>query len=259
MEIVYIGSGNVATHMASALKKSGNSIVQVFSRTLENAKVLASKTGAEAIDDINQIYTKAALYIFSVKDDLINEIARMMPVTSGVWVHTAGSIPIEALHENSKKWYSNSGYGVIYPLQTFSKTRDINFSDIPVFVEGSNPEIELFLENVAKTISNNVQHLTGEKRKYLHLSAVFANNFSNHMYTLASRIIEDEGIDFDVLKPLINETVAKVMEMKPEEAQTGPAIRLDDMVMAKHIELLKTENIKEIYNLISKSIHNQSL
>lgn len=250
MKIVFLGSGNVATHLARALKASGNEIVQVYSRTAENAKLLAAQTGAEPVSVLGAVDPSVDLYIFSVKDDALPEVIRQMPQTNGVWVHTAGSIPATLF--SSRK----EAYGVIYPLQTFSRDRALPMHDVPLFIEGSTPETTLFLEHLAGTLSAHVIPLSGEKRRYLHLAAVFACNFTNHMYTLAADILRREQIPFDVLKPLITETAAKVMTMDPVKAQTGPAVRSDKEVMQRHLALIDEPWEKEIYSLISKSIHN---
>jgi Uncharacterized conserved protein len=253
MKIVVIGSGNLATHLSKALKASENEIVQVYSRTLENAKMLAGQVGAEPIDKIESVLCSADLYIFSVKDDALPEIIHRMPQTTGVWAHTAGSVSMSLFAPRIEK------YGVIYPLQTFSKARNVTFSDIPLFIEGNTPGVAHLLGNLAKSISGKVSYLSGDKRCYLHLAAVFACNFANHMYTLASEIIGNQHIPFDVLKPLIAETAAKVMEMDPEAAQTGPAVRFDEGVMQHHLKLIDDTQIKEIYSLLSKSIHTHSI
>ncbi|MDD4697762.1 MAG: DUF2520 domain-containing protein [Fermentimonas sp.] len=253
MRIVFIGSGNVATHLSVALKKSGNEIIQVYSKTLKNTKLLASQIDAEPIDNIKSIKSNADLYIFSVKDDILPEIVDLMPDTDGIWAHTSGSVPMNLFsHKKS------ADYGVIYPLQTFSKSRRVEFHDIPIFIEGDNNHSQNILDDVAKSISGDVRLLDSDKRRYLHLAAVFANNFSNHMFTLASEILNSEGISFDVLKPLIKETAAKVMDMEPNKAQTGPAIRYDEKIIMKHLDLIKDTDTKEIYELISKSINKHS-
>lgn len=249
MNIVFIGSGNVSTHMSVALKNSGCNIVQIYSRTMSNAALLAKEVNAEPIDDISLINCNADLYLFSIKDDAITQIVTQMPETTGIFVHTAGSIPVDIFKKRKE------GYGVIYPLQTFSKKRKLNFREIPLFIEANSSETLRVIESVAERISDYVKYLESEKRRYIHLAAVFANNFSNHMFTLASEILEDKNIPFEVLKPLIIETVAKVMEYNPKESQTGPAVRFDEGVMANHCELLKSDLDKEIYKQISESIH----
>jgi len=253
MKIVFIGAGNLATHLAEACKASGNEIVQVYSRTMESATLLAGKTGATPINELAQISLAADLYLFSVKDDALPAVIQQMPQTGGVWAHTAGSLPMQLFAARKKE------HGVIYPLQTFSKHRKIDFASIPVFIEGSSPVTTCLLEELAGTISRNVRRLSGEKRRYLHLAAVYACNFVNHMYTLASEITGKEDIPFEVLIPLITETAAKVAEMTPQAAQTGPAVRFDEAVMRSHLSLLTDQQMKEIYTLISKSIHHHSL
>lgn len=251
MKIVFIGSGNVATHMAVALKAADNEIVQVYSRTLRNAELLGRRVEAEPIDNIGDIYCAADLYIFSVKDDVLPEIVAQMPPSTGMWVHTAGSIPISVLSPHKER-------GVLYPLQTFTRDRDMDFRDIPVFIEGNSAETAILLKDLAETISGNVRFLSGDKRRILHLAAVFACNFANHMYTLASEIVGGVEIPFHLLNPLITETAAKVKVMDPQAAQTGPAVRLDEEVMRKHLELLNDPLKREIYSLLSNSIHRVS-
>lgn len=249
MKIVFLGSGNVATRLAIALKKVGHEIVQVYSRTGKNATLLAEKTGAEPINEVARVTDAADLYIFSVKDDALPDIIANMPSVKGVWVHTAGSVSMDLFSSHAKE------YGVLYPLQTFSRDREVDFAHIPFFIEGSSMETVQLLGELAGTLSAHVHRLSEEKRATLHLAAVFACNFTNHMYALADEIIGEEGIPFDVLKPLITETAAKVMEMRPREAQTGPAVRFDEKVMQVHLERLNSIAMKELYMQVSKSIH----
>lgn len=276
MKIVFIGSGNVATHLSIALKEAGNQIIQIYSRTIQNSQILAEKVGAEAINDINYIKRDANLYIFSLKDDILPLIVNQMPVTDGIWVHTGGSVSIELFNSDNPSITPNLNiqkipttpkndkpetafrikkYGVIYPLQTFSKNRSLDFSKVPIFIEGNSFETEGFLTELAKTISDDVKLLKSDQRKYLHLSAVFANNFSNHMYTISNEILKKAGVPFNVLKPLIAETAAKVMEIEPLDAQTGPAVRLDENILNKQLELIEDKEVREIYRHISKSIN----
>ena len=250
--IVFIGAGNVATHMSKAFLKTDNKVIQVYSRTIEHAQILADEVHADFTNDLENIRNDADMYIFSVKDDALPEILHRMPKTGGIWIHTAGSVPQHIF----APYLTN--YGVIYPLQTFSKNRSISFSKTPLFIEASNAETRKIIESLATTLSPKVYYLNGEKRQYLHLSAVFACNFANHMYTLAADILENEGIPYDVLKPLIEETAEKVKEMSPRNAQTGPAVRFDKQVMKKHLDLLKDEEKKHIYRLLSESIHKHA-
>lgn len=254
MNIVFIGSGNVATHMAIAMKNAGSNIIQIYSRTYFHAQVLANKVNAEPVSNLNNLNREADLYVFSLKDDVLPGFINMMPETSGIWAHTAGSVPMSLFEERLDK----GGYGVIYPLQTFSKERNLDFSKISLFIEGDIIETENKLLSLARTISGDVKLLDSESRKYLHLSAVFANNFSNHMFTLSNEILRESGISFDALRPLIAETAAKVLEMEPKKAQTGPAVRLDEKVLSKHLELIEDDYLKEIYTILSKSINRYS-
>lgn len=252
MKIVIIGSGNVATHLASALHDRGNQILQVFSRTYMNALALAESVEAEPIDSLNRVSDTADLYLFSIKDDALASVIQEMPHSKGIWVHTAGSISMDVFSERVNE------FGVLYPLQTFSRDRKMHFNDIPLFIEASSESTLHILNTIAASLSGTVLHLPSQKRSLLHLAAVFACNFTNHMYKLAEEIIGEEDIPFDVLKPLIIETARKVMEMDPADAQTGPAVRYDEKVMQKHVDRLNTPQLKEIYKLLSESIHSHA-
>ena len=248
MKITIIGAGNVATHMTKALFDAGDSILQVWSRTPEHAIDLAHKVGAEPLTDLGKISPDADLYLFCVKDDALPDVIARMPETGGIWVHTAGSLSMELFAARK------SDYGVIYPLQTFSRNRALSFEEIPLFIEGSTPANAAMLEQLAHTLSLNVYRLPGAKRKKLHLAAVFACNFVNHLYALSAEILNEEELPFDVLLPLIAETAAKVREMAPVAAQTGPALRGDEKVMQQHLDQIVDPHVREIYRLLSGSI-----
>ncbi|MDL2322783.1 DUF2520 domain-containing protein [Bacteroidales bacterium OttesenSCG-928-A17] len=249
-KIVLIGAGNLATQLGLALKAKGFPIAQVYSRTLESAESLAMKLRANFTTDLKEIIPDASLYIFSIKDSALEEVLQNLPSLSGLYVHTAGSLPMNVFAPY------HSRYGVFYPLQTFNKERDVHFDHIPFFVEANNPGDENLLKELASTLSDTVIRLDSEKRKYLHLAAVFANNFTNHLYAQASDILEDQGIPREVLFPLIQETVDKIKSMTPREAQTGPAVRYDTNVIEKHLQLLEGDLRKqEIYDLLSRSIY----
>ncbi|MGI6073449.1 MAG: Rossmann-like and DUF2520 domain-containing protein [Fermentimonas sp.] len=259
MDIVVIGSGNVSTNLSLSLKDVGHNIVQVYSRKIENAKDLGKRVDAIPIDDLKEIYTSADIYIICVKDDAIRNVIEGMPKVSGILAHTAGSVPIEVFKYGNEWCGKSSGYGVMYPLQTFSKNRRIDLKDVPFFLESSDSATMDNLKMLCAGISNNINVLDSESRKYVHLSAVFANNFSNHMFTIASKILEARNISFDVLKPLMKETVNKIEAMNPLDAQTGPAVRYDERVMQNHLKLLQSDHYKEIYQMISDSIHRHSM
>lgn len=249
MNVVFIGAGRLATHLAIELSKRSLNILQIYSRTENSARELAKKVNAKATSDINEVVPNADIYIFSVKDSALPELLAQMPTNKGLWVHTAGSIPLDIFKDY------NNRCGVFYPFQTFSKDRDLDFSTIPLFLEASNEDDLKLLFDIAQQISNKVYSLSSKKRQYVHLTGVFACNFVNHMYAISQDILAGEGIPFETVLPLIDETAAKMHDLSPKNAQTGPAIRYDENVINKHIELIKDVDLKEIYTLISKNIY----
>lgn len=272
MKIVLIGAGNLATHLGKALHAAGHDMLQVFSRTMQSAETLASLLDAEPLTDIAQVRDDADVYIFSVKDSalvqLVAQLCRheadglgedgavnaLRKAKKGeherVFLHTAGSMPMSVFEGMAQH------YGVLYPMQTFSKQREVDFSVIPCFVEANDEFAQKQIEGLAREISGRVYQLSSEDRKYLHLSAVFACNFANHCYAISQELLEEHGIPFDVMLPLINETAAKVHEMKPKDAQTGPAVRYDENVIDKQSKLLENHpHFKKVYDSMSKSIH----
>lgn len=256
MRIVLIGAGNLATHFGKALCDAHHEVVQVYSRTIGHAQLLADLLHVSYTDSIDQLVRDVDCYVFAVKDQvlptLIKEVSCLHADSSALFVHTAGSIPIDVFPEEMKS------YGVLYPMQTFSKLRDVVFAHIPVFVEGNNAETLSRLEQLAKSISHHVYRLSSADRRYLHLSAVWACNFVNHCYDEASKVLEPIGVPFDVMLPLIDETARKVHELSPKDAQTGPAVRYDEHVMNAQLQLMKDNpKLQEIYRLLSQSIHER--
>ncbi len=248
--IVILGAGNVATHLSIALRKADFSIKCVYSKTIQAAKTLALKVDSHYTNEINQLPVEADLYIIAVKDEIIEEIIKHIKLKYGIIVHTAGSISMNVFENRFEN------YGVFYPLQTFSKSRDIDFSTVPVCIEANDEKLEKILVDLAKCISNSVHLIDTEKRKMLHLAAVFACNFANHMYSVATEILNQSDIPFDLLKPLIVETAQKATDSDPQNAQTGPAVRNDQNVILKHIELLKDKpEFEKIYRFVSESIY----
>lgn len=243
--IILIGSGNVATHLGTTLKKRGFNIVQVWSKHIKNAEILANKFNCDYTNSLNQL-KKADLYILAVKDDAISKI--LSSLQDIVVVHTSGSVNLEVF--NNK--FSN--HGVFYPLQTFNKNLDIDFSETPICIEASNREFENKLINLGEQLSGNVIKMNSEKRKQLHIAAVFACNFSNHMYTISDEILSNSNIDFKLLLPLINQTIKRLEDNKPSEVQTGPAKRDDKKMINSHLENITDATSKEIYQLISNAI-----
>lgn len=249
--ISIIGSGNVATHLATNLA-SAHTIVEVYSHSLENAKLLADKVRCKYTADIEHLDSSADIYIFSVKDSVLESLLTKVTLQGKVIVHTAGSLPLDILASSSDK------YGVIYPLQSISKNVSINFSEVPLFIEGSSAETTQLLLSVAQSISQKVYEADTTFRGKIHLAAVFACNFANDLYAIAAEILESGGIPFDVLLPLIDETTRKVHTTQPRLAQTGPAIRYDKNIINKHISMLSDERLKQIYQLITEDIHTRA-
>ncbi len=247
-KIVFIGAGNVATHLGLALKKTGQNILQVVSQKNTSANTLAKILNCDFTSDLNKINTHADIYIIAVKDDAIVEVAKQLHLKDKIVVHTSGSISMENVRASSKN------YGVFYPLQTFSKGKKVNFLKIPICLEANNSSTFKVLETLAKSISNDVQKTNSEQRKNIHIAAVFACNFSNHMYTIAEEILKSNKLSIDILKPLIEETAKKIKKNSPAEMQTGPAIRGDKKIMKAHSKLITNKKQKQIYQLISSSI-----
>jgi len=248
--IVIIGAGNVATHLSIALKKHNFQIRCVYSRSKSSAKELSVKLGVDFTTEFDYIPKDADLYIIAVKDDALVNVIKNLTIENAPIVHTAGSISIDIFQGLYKE------YGVLYPLQTFSKSRDLDFSKIPICIEANNKKLENKLLELAHCLSKNVKLVSSEKRKKLHLSAVFACNFVNHMYVAATELLADEDVSFETLKPLIKETALKAVESDPYKAQTGPAVRNDQNIIQKHIEMLKEyPEFQKIYSFVSDSIY----
>lgn len=255
MKIILIGAGNLATNLGKALLNAGHDILQVYSRTMESAETLATLAGGAPVTDLAKVRDDADLYIVSVKDSVVGELLPQLckGKETKTFLHTAGSLPMNvfegmALH-----------YGVLYPMQTFSKAKEVDFSVIPCFIEANDKFAHEVIEGLAHDLSNRVIELSSEDRKYLHLSAVFACNFVNHCYAISQEVLQKHGIPFDVMLPLIDETAAKVHELSPKDAQTGPAVRFDENVIRKQASLLKDNPLlKDIYERMSVSIHRMA-
>ncbi|MBE6333542.1 MAG: DUF2520 domain-containing protein [Bacteroidales bacterium] len=249
-KIVVLGAGNVAHHLVPALLHAGHDVCQIYSRSEGSAQSLSKKSGLPYTTKIDDIFRDADIYIITISDDVIANMAKVLKCNNDpLVIHTAGSIPMNVLHTASKH------YGVMYPLQTFTKSRELDFSSIPLFVEGSSNEDLKRVKTLAESLSNTVTILSSEKRKAMHLAAVWACNFANHMYAIGGKILAENGLDFSLLRPLIAETADKAMELHPIDAQTGPAKRKDRGVLSMHRELMKGKHSRmALYNSISDSI-----
>lgn len=248
--IVIIGAGNMATQLAIALDNAHCKIVQIYNRTLSAAAALEQQLRQDVAvtDDITAICNDATLYIFSVSDSALPTIIDKIQGNDALWIHTAGSMEADIFKNKT------SQYGVLYPMQTVHKTRKTDWQGVPIFIEASNDQALQRIEALASSISENVLRCDSAQRKAVHLAAVFACNFSNHMYAIAAHLLESQGLSFDVMKLLIRETELKAEQMPPLKAQTGPAIRHDENIMRKHLALLEGTPEAELYRLISLNI-----
>ncbi len=251
--VCVLGCGNLGTHLVQALYHAGYPILQLYSRTVESATALSNLVGnAPFTTDLSKLTMSADLYICALKDSVLHEVLAKTPLRGKRIVHTAGSMPLSLLSE-----FTDEG-GVFYPMQSFSKAKPVDFSVIPIFVEATNGEMKKLLVDMASHISKSVNLLDTEGRKQLHLAAVFASNFSNHMYAIASEQLCKLGLPFEVLLPLIDETCAKIHSLSPVEAQTGPAVRYDLNVITAQKERIDNPLQQKIYELVSQSIHEMA-
>ena len=244
-----IGAGNVASYLATSLHKSGHRIDMVFSRTTASASALAEKVDAGWTCNIEDIGPDAGIWIFSLTDQATVDIVEKTGYRKSFLVHTAGSLPIDIFAGHS------DNYGVLYPLQTFSGRRPPRFLEIPVCIESNTPEGLARLRSLAQTISPQVHDLDSDKRSWLHLAAVFACNFSNHVYALAGEIAGKAGLPFGIYHSLIRETTEKALQLGPAASQTGPAVRNDRIIIEKHLDLLSfSPLLRDIYGNLTESI-----
>ncbi len=232
MVITLIGTGNLGSNLHAALTKAGHTVKQLYGRTFSLTDIVGD------------------IVIISIKDDAVPTVTERLAGCPQLVVHTAGSLSINTIPTARR--------GVFYPMQTFSKERLVDFAEIPIFVESGTEEDTLLLEELAHSISKVAFRLDSESRKYLHLAAVFACNFTNHCYKIAEDILREHDIPFSIMLPLIDETAQKVHRLTPQEAQTGPAIRYDRSVIGKQ-EMMLTGYKKEIYQIMSKSIHHHGI
>lgn len=245
IKVVIIGSGNVGQHLITAFAKSDAvTVIQAFAR---NKNSLSHLLDSGCITDDYSQLKEADIYIISVSDTAVEEVSSKIPFSNKLVAHTSGSVSLNELSNNNRK-------AVFYPLQTFSKTKKVDFKEIPICLESENENDYLFIEKLARSISSKIYKIDSDQRKSLHVSAVFVNNFVNHLYKIGNDICTEHQVPFEILKPLISETANKVLSLSPDEAQTGPAKRSDSSTINKHLAILTDQNQKEIYKLLTKSI-----
>lgn len=250
--IAIIGAGNVAWHLAPVLEDAGHTITEVYARTLKSAEKVVERV-YEAIpkDDLDFSESKAQLFILAIRDTAIPEVSDEIILPDGaILIHTAGSVDLDILNCSSASYT-----GVFYPLQSFTVGKKVDWEELPILVESEDEEILQKLKKLAKSLTNQVYTVRSKDRKGLHVAAVFASNFSNHMIRISEEIMRRQGLDFEMLKPLIIETISKSLQIGAKNAQTGPAIREDYETMEEHHQFLNFNvQIAEIYRIISQDI-----
>jgi predicted short-subunit dehydrogenase-like oxidoreductase (DUF2520 family) len=253
MNIVLIGSGNVATVLGRKSQAAGHRIIQVYNRNADHANVLATRLGTTSTSYISSIDRKADLMIIALRDDAVGYVAREIGEVRSILVHTAGALSIDEVRG------SNKSYGVLYPLQSLRKEIEI-LPALSILVEGNNAGTLRQLKELAHSIAESVMEADDETRLKYHLAATMVNNFTNHLYSLAASFCEKENISFAVLQPLIEETAIRLRNTTPQKAQTGPAIRNDTSTIEKHADLLKKyPDILNMYNLFTSEIQKSDL
>ena len=248
IKIILLGAGNVGHHLSKAFDKSTEiDLVQWYSR--DNSKVSYNDIDTEIINDLSKIKS-ADIYVISISDSYVGKISEKLNVSEKLVVHTSGSLDLSVIDEKNRR-------GVFYPLQTLSKNKEIELAKVPICIESENNKDLVLLETISKYIGCKTYKIDYNERKILHLAAIFSNNFVNHMFTIAKEILDDKNLDFNILKPLINETVDKIHKLDPENAQTGPAIRNNNEIILNHVKTLKKDDHKKLYELMTKLIKDK--
>lgn len=252
MDIVIIGTGNTATVLGRKLKAAGHKIIQVFGRDAKAASALAYELETESANYWSVVNRNAHIYLLAVSDIAIEEVAKEIQLPNKAIIHTAGAVSKEILKDSSDH------YGVLYPLQSLKKESSY-LPETPILIDASDDETLMLLEIVGKSISDSISLATDTQRLKLHLAAVFCNNFVNHMYVLMEEYCKKEGLDFQLLLPLIQETAQRIQTIPPSKSQTGPAKRHDVSTIEKHLALLeKYPDLKALYQLLTQSIQHHN-
>ena len=246
--VTLIGAGNMAHWLVYAMRNAGVRISQVYSRQLGHAKALAEIADAEAIDNIKQLLPDSDLYVFSIKDDSYENLLQQLPFRLPLAAHTAGSLSMRIFEP-----YAES-YGILYPYQSVNKDMDFKGVVVPLCVEANNEIAENELFAFAQRLTSVVQKLDESQRMVLHRAAIFGCNFTNAMYSIAYDILQEHHIDWQMIMPLLQNTMEKVKTMNPHEAQTGPAQRGDQNVIQFHLDALQDELLKDIYRVMTDYI-----
>lgn len=252
MDIVFIGAGNVATHLAPAMQRAGiGRVVQVWSRNDSSSSRLVDLLGGgDPVSNLADIRRDAGMYVVSLVDRAVSEVIGLLPHNDALWVHTSGSLSVDTLSSLSPR------HGVMYPLQTFSRDVEVEMGEVPFFVEGSDPQVAGEIYDIASRISPDVHYADSCLRARMHIAAVFACNFTNYMFTVADDLLQLDGLDLSVLYPLLRETLRKAQEGSPASGQTGPAVRGDREIMDLHASSLP-DDLADIYRTLSDAIYHR--
>lgn len=243
--VVLLGYGNVGQHLHKAMLASNNvNVVQIYNRSfIENLNTVQTQNISEL--------SEADIYIIAIPDDSIGSFSELLPFRNKLVVHTSGGVSMNVLSTKNKR-------GVFYPLQTFSKNTEVNFSNIPICLEAEAITSLNMLKKLGSCISEKVVEISSEEREHLHVAAVFVNNFTNHLYHIAEKLTAENDLDFNLLKPLLTETAKKIDTLSPAQAQTGPAKRNDQKTIEKHLKLLEGSKFRALYKELTTSIRNSS-
>lgn len=249
-KIAIIGYGNLGFHLVNHLSEAGHTITQVFTR--DKSKTRISKYKIDFIDDLSLLNADAEVYFLPVKDDALNEVAKQLSLKGKIVAHCSASVEMKILKNCSEN------FGVFYPLQSFSRDVEVDFKNIPILIEGVNKKTISVFKEIASSLSDEVIEVNQKQRLAVHVAAVFANNFSNYLFTVAEEILKHENISYKILLPLIEETVRKVKEQAPSKSQTGPAKREDDKTIQKHLKFLSDKKeLKNLYSVITEQIKSK--
>lgn len=247
MKVTIIGSGNVAQHLMRAFTNNKKvTLQQILVRKPESLIDIVNPD--IIITDYNDLL-EADLYLIAVSDSAIAEVSEQLPFADKLVAHTSGTMPLDVLSSRNKR-------AVFYPLQTFSKSKSVDFRQVPLCLEAESTEDLAVIKLIGASVSDNVYLINSQQRKSLHVAAVFVSNFSNYLYSVGENICQQNDISFDILKPLIRETAEKIMHLNPQSAQTGPAIRGDKNTIESHLNFLENSDYKNIYSLLTQSIQD---
>lgn len=249
--VVIIGSGNVATSMAHGLAGLCD-VAQIYSRTLSHAKALADAVGCpDATDDLHALITDADAYIIAVRDDVIADVIAATADNGALWLHTSGSKPIDLFAGH------RSRYGVLWPMQSFSREMVVPLDEVYFFAEANNDVALSELMDLGSLLSRHVTVADSDSRCWLHIASVFSCNFANHLWTMADELLTAQDLPFEAMLPLIRTTVEKLDRLTPAQSQTGPAIRHDRQVVERHLSMLDGDK-REVYRMLTQSIMNRN-